>query len=202
MNKEEAPPPAGRRLGGLLTAIWPCGTIVGMLPIPRGESLVQVHALVGQIALYRPLRYVVYDNACAIAHFARNIRRRYRTSMNGILASLTYVLDRFHIRNHTTCMTRGHWRFVFEVDVYAHAALDDVNTSVCEQFHAWIDRAIPSAANLHPSTFRVFRFIACKPVEWVYCASRRAPCSCHANVHNAWTVENACGPSTRHQILE
>jgi hypothetical protein len=156
LDKETTPPPRKRRLGGLLVAVLPCGTVVGIVPIPRGESLTQVHALLGQIRRYHSISFVVYDNACALAHFVRRADRARRTSIAMLLAHVCYVIDRFHLKNHTACLNPSHRRYMPEVDVYAHAKLQGVNTAINESFNAWIDRFVYSANNMHPVQFRVF----------------------------------------------
>ena len=156
IDKETAEPPRKKRLGGILAAVLPCGTVVGLLPIPKGESLTQVHALLGEVRRYRRIRFVVYDNACALAHFARRASRATRTHICRLLAAITFVLDRFHIRNHTACLQPDHHRYMPEVDVYAHAELQGVNTAICESFNAWLDRFAYSVHSMHPAQFRVF----------------------------------------------
>ena len=79
-----------------MVATLPCGRVSSFAPVAGGESLTQVYAMLSLVESRRQLQYVLYDNACALARFARHSRRCDRTPASQRLASLSYVLDALH----------------------------------------------------------------------------------------------------------
>ena len=77
-----------------------------MLPIL--ESATQITGMAAAIRSKREFRFIVYDSACMLAHFVRNKARKMHASALDILAACTFVLDRFHSRNHKACLDPGH----------------------------------------------------------------------------------------------
>ena len=134
--------------------------VVSILPIPRGESLRQVHAMLGEVYSVKAFKYVIYDNACGLAMFARNAQRSDSTPTNARLAQLTYVLDRWHMRNHTACLDPFHSHYLPEVSMYEHESLQGVNSSLNESFNAWVDRFVGMTSHMHPIVFSVFMLLA------------------------------------------
>ncbi|CAK9089942.1 Uncharacterized protein (Fragment), partial [Durusdinium trenchii] len=122
-----------RSYGGLLVATLPCGRVCSAVPLAHAESLTQVYALLSSLTpedgdARPPLQYVIYDNACALARFARHPLRKERTPTAAALAALTYVLDGFHAQNHTSCLDESHPLYTPEVQRAQHAALQGLNT--------------------------------------------------------------------------
>eukprot|EP00913_Durusdinium_trenchii_P014787 g13869.t1 len=83
-----------RSYGGLLVATLPCGRVCAAVPLAHAESLTQVYALLSTLVLEDtdvrcPLQYVIYDNACALARFARHPVRKDRTDA----AEETYLVQ-------------------------------------------------------------------------------------------------------------
>ena len=145
-----------RRYGGLLVATLPCGRVCAQAALAGSESLTQVYALLSTLVSDpdRELRYVFYDNACALARYTRHELRRHRTETAGELADLTYVLDSFHEANHTACLDPLHAGYLPEVRRSQHRDLDGLNSQTAEQFFAWMDPFVRSVTNMAPYTFR------------------------------------------------
>lgn len=165
-----------RSYGGLLVATLPCGRVCAAVPLAHAESLTQVYALLSTLVLEDtdvrcPLQYVIYDNACALARFARHPVRKDRTDAAVSLAGLTYVLDGFHQQNHTSCLDPTHALHMPEVLRARHPRLQDVNTQTAEQFFSWLDPFVRSAACMTPSVFRVFVQILIHLFNSFICAS-------------------------------
>lgn len=130
-------------------------------PLAHAESLTQVYALLSSL-LHRGedrLRFAIYDNACALARFARHPGRRDRTEAAKSLASLTYVLDSFHRANHTACLDEEHPFFLPEVQRERHPELNGVNSQTAEQFFAWADPFVRSTSSMTPAVFEAFLLI-------------------------------------------
>ena len=106
------------------------------------------------------MKYVAYDNACALAHFARHGRRPASSSIAKVIADLVFVLDRFHEKNHTTCLDLSHPLYTPQVDPDVHDDLKFVNTSMNEIFNAWLIRFGYITSSMHPDTWRVFLLLA------------------------------------------
>ena len=150
-----------RRYGGLLVATLPCGRVCAQMPLANAESLTQVYALLSMLSCHdqHPLRYVMYDNACALARYARHPCRAGRTLTSQAMAAFTYVLDGFHRHNHTACLDPGHAMFLPEVRRESHPELQGVNSQTAEQFFAWADAFVPGCSAMAPAVFRTFMLI-------------------------------------------
>ena len=69
------------------------------------------------------------------------------------------MLNTFHQRNHKACLDPNHRQFLPEVDIYKHGELKQVNTSMSEQFNAWLSRYAPHTSTMHPATFKLYLHI-------------------------------------------
>ena len=147
-----------RKYGGLLVSTLPCGRICGATPLAHAESLTQVYALLSTLQSTAPerLQYILYDNACALARYARHPMRATRTPAAIQLAGLTYVLDSFHVANHTACLDPTSAHYLPEVSRERHAALQGVNSQTAEQFFSWVDPFVRSVVNMSPAVFEAF----------------------------------------------
>eukprot|EP00973_Karenia_brevis_P010407 1413142-Karenia_brevis.AAC.1 len=128
-----------RRYGGLLIATLPCGRVCALSPLAGGESLTQVYALLSRVVRHRSIRYVIYDNACALGRFIRHPSRCHRTDASARMAAMTYVIDGLHVQGHTACTNPSHNLYMPEVLRTNHEELNGVNTQTSEQFFAWAD---------------------------------------------------------------
>eukprot|EP00435_Cladocopium_sp_Y103_P036568 s1012_g9.t1 len=136
----------------------PCGRVCGATPLAHAESLTQVYALMATLHDSAPsrMKYILYDNACALARYARHPLRATRTAAAVTLAGLTYVLDSFHAANHTACLDSTSSYYLPEVSRNRHAELRGVNSQTAEQFFAWVDPFVRSVVNMTPAVFEVF----------------------------------------------
>ena len=171
LDKSHAP---RRRYGGLLVATLPCGRVVGLKRITGGESLTQVYALLAEICKQRPVKYVIYNNACALARHVRNPVRSVRTATATLIASMTFVIDRFHNGNHTACLDPAHAQYLPEVDIERYDNLREVNSATQEQFNSWIDRYSYVVAKMHPVTYRIYVLLVAYWYNEMICA-KEAP---------------------------
>lgn len=166
-------------------------------PLAHAESLTQVYALLSSL-LHRgdePLQFAIYDNACALARFARHPGRRDRTQAAESLASLTYVLDSFHRANHTACLDEHHDFFLPEVQRERHPQLKDVNTQTAEQFFAWADTFVRSTSSMSPAVFEAFLLILVHFYNTAVCGQR----SQRPRVHRAAPAPRPASAHARSQ---
>ena len=113
---KEPQPGSSKRTGGMLTFILACGIICNIAITAGAESATQIFGLLGEVRRRRHLQYIVYDNACMLAHFVRNQVRKKATSVGSMLANAFFVLDRWHFQNHTACMNPTQAMYTPEVD--------------------------------------------------------------------------------------
>ena len=146
-----------RRHGGVLTGILACGRIVNVRLLFGKESATQVTGLLGEVFQYRSsVRFVVFDNACMLAHFVRNKSRCSSKAVLQQLSACCFVLDRYHAPNHTACLDPGHPLYTPEVDIGLYPELASSNTSWNESFNAWLDRFVPQARCMTASLLDVY----------------------------------------------
>lgn len=162
-----------RKYGGLLVSTLPCGRICGATPLAHAESLTQVYALMSTLHDAAPgrIEYILYDNACALARYARHPLRATRTAAAIALAGLTYVLDSFHAANHTACLDSTSPYYLPEVSRERHAALRGVNSQTAEQFFSWVDPFVRFVVNMTPAVFEVFLLLVTHFYNTTICAS-------------------------------
>ena len=139
-----------------MCAMLPCGTIAYIMVVPNHETLRQVRGMLAEVRAKRPLRYVVYDNACALAHHVRQRYRVRQTSVSTQISQLLFVLDRWRKQNHTACLNPDAPLFTPEVDINQYPDLKDLNTEINEQINSWLTRFGGASLNMHPLTFRIF----------------------------------------------
>lgn len=144
-----------RMHGNVLTAMLACGRVCFIMPIAGHESVTQVFGMFAAVRTRR-LRYVVYDNACCLARFVRGLHRRAPSGVRQQCAQLTYVLDRWHRRNHAACVNPGHALYLPEVRIESHPVLRDYNSSNSEQFNAWLELFVSITRSMRPETYDCF----------------------------------------------
>ena len=145
-----------RRHGGVATGLLPCGIVANILPVAGHESATQIIAMLAEIRARRFFKYVIYDNGCMLSHFARNRARSSSSATMQQIAEMTFVIDRFHLKNHKECLDRNHSYFTPEFDIEKYPELKTVNTSLNEQWNSWIDVVIPSLGHTSGHTFKVY----------------------------------------------
>ena len=158
---KDLPPGVFRRHGGLLVVMLGCGVVANVFLLQGAESGTQVTCALGEVVRRRlGLRYVLYDNACMLSRFVRTrARRRPGLSVLQDLASMRFVLDRFHAVNHTACRTPGHRLCMPEVLIDQCPALASLNTSWCESWNAWLDRHVEQARCMDAFALTVYAWL-------------------------------------------
>ena len=103
--------------GSTLAAVLSCGRVAFIMAIAGSESLTQIYGMLAAACTRRSLKFVVYDNACALGRFVRGLARRRSTSSAtaAVSSNLLYVLDRWHEHNHSACLDPGHVLYMPEV---------------------------------------------------------------------------------------
>ena len=142
--------------GSTITAMLACGTVADVMPMAGAESFAQVFGMLVAVHTRRPLQFVVYDNACALARFARNLASRRRSPSDVRASHLRYVLDRYHEVNHTACLDPNHALHLPEVRMGQCPQLREYNSSLSEQFNAWLQLFVPMTRRMVPPTYRLF----------------------------------------------
>ena len=162
-----------RRYGGLLVSTLPCGRVCGATPLAHAESLTQVYALLSCLHNMAPdrLRFVFYDNACALARYSRHAGRAHRTEAAVALSRLTYVLDSFHVANHSACTDPTNPYYLPEVLRANHSELHGVNSQTAEQFFAWVDPFVRSVVGMTPAVFEWFLLLLTHFYNTTICGS-------------------------------
>ena len=151
-------PGLNRYYGSTLTAMLSCGRVAFAMPIAGRESLTQVYGMLAAVCTRRQLKFVVYDNACALARFVRGLARRrsHATQSCSVSSSLRFVLDRWHEQNHTACLDVRSALYMPEVRMDQYADLEEYDSNLSEIFNAWLELFVPSTRQMLPSTFDVY----------------------------------------------
>ena len=87
---------------------------------------------------------------------ARNLAARRRSPSDVQASQLRYVLDRYHEVNHTACLDPNHALHLPEVRMAQYAELRNYNSSLSEQFNAWLQLFVPMTRRMVPSTYKLF----------------------------------------------
>ena len=181
-------PGLNRYYGNTLAALLSCGRVAFVIAIAGHESLTQVYGMLAAVCTRRQLKFVVYDNACALARFVRGLARRrsHATESCSISSSLRFVLDRWHEQNHTACLNARSVLYMPEVRMDQYMELQDYDSNLSEIFNAWLELFVPSTRHMLPATFDVYLLLLA--VLWnERVASRRShprPSECHVTA--AW----------------
>ncbi|CAF1545641.1 unnamed protein product, partial [Adineta ricciae] len=126
----------GRRTSyGVILTMYNCGIILNFNELYRSESPTRVlHHLFTTIDCLSPSvplpKYLIYVNACGLLLTFQNrfenghIRHTARTDA---LNNMTFLVDKFHIGNHTRPMCQA------QTNPYKYPDVNGINTVVCEQ---------------------------------------------------------------------
>ena len=153
---KDLPPATYRRFGGVATGMLACGLVANIMPVAGCESATQITGMAGEVRARRQLRYIVYDNACMLAHFVRNRAAGKDLATLHDLALMKFVIDRWHKRNHTACLNPEHVMYTPEVDIEQYEDLKPLNSSQNEQWNAWLDCFVPGIRHMHPDSFTLY----------------------------------------------
>ena len=102
---------------------------------------------------------MIYDNACALARYSRHLIRCNRTTTAKQICDLKFVLDSFHVANHTACIDPKHPQYLWEVIRANHPDLTDVNTQTCEQLFSWLDGFVKPVRYMRPVVMKIYVFL-------------------------------------------
>lgn len=130
------------RTAGIMAIVKPCGVIIDYREMLTCESasqlFVQLLNLVDQPTVN--IKYIGYDRACEFHPFLRNLQKKGNQGAE-VLLDLKYVVDRFHIKGHTTayCDIKDA-KCRYHPDLAKFSALEHVNTEGAEQTFAWLKK--------------------------------------------------------------
>ena len=90
-----------------------------------------------------------------LAHYIRNMAR------SGLSAALqlsatTFVLDRWHAKNHTACLNPSHYYYTPEVAIAQYPDLAHHKTEWNECWNTWVGHFAPQGRHMSTTTLQVF----------------------------------------------
>ena len=160
-----------RRLGGVIAAVSGCRLFLDWEEHQFGEGTSQVYVVLAGVmaTILNSIaantggsvpRVVFMDNACALWKYATNPKRCDRTPITMALKGLHYMLDIWHVVNHSACLR----------DPMAARALDprheantelraNINTEACEQCFSFLDRISYLSLNMGPGTMGIYLYL-------------------------------------------
>lgn len=159
-----------RRLGGIIAAVTGCRIVVDFEEHQGGEGTSNVYMLLAQLVADMargssggaPMRLpdvVFFDNACALRRYALNPKRSNRTETTKSLAGLKYMLDIWHVRNHTACLRDPALRRVLDPRAPENEGVRRlVDTEACEQAFSFVDRISYVGQNMGPGRFAAYTY--------------------------------------------
>ncbi|CAF1627339.1 unnamed protein product, partial [Didymodactylos carnosus] len=127
---------------GLLVTFLSCNVVIGFTESIKAEGCRRVtdHLLTMLKFGANLPDALFYDNACALRlHWNKVYGTKYlaKNEFTNKLYNLSLVLDRFHLKGHTTPMCRK----MMNPDDNEHGArFKNINTSVCEQFFSFLTK--------------------------------------------------------------
>lgn len=134
------------RTGGILAYGRPCGHILGLAEIYRGESIHQVAELIeGFLENQKDpskTTSLLYDDGC---HLKRAVMKK--KALYPLLFQKEIKIDRFHFKNHKEKWCKDN----MDPDKSIH--LKGVNTEVMEQAFAWLKGYAPSLRYMNRVTY-------------------------------------------------
>ena len=103
---------------------------------------------------------VFMDNACALEKFALNPKRKERTDVTRKMATFHYMLDIWHVHNHSQCLALpdGARRLDPRHEANKEKA-SAVNTEACEQVFSFLDRITYVSMNMGPGHFAIVLYL-------------------------------------------
>ena len=103
---------------------------------------------------------IFFDNACALAKYARNPRRPNKSALAVAISQLRFVLDIWHVTNHRACLQDPAAAQELDIRLPANAAIRAaVNTDACEQSFSFLDRISYVAFGMGPGRFHCFTYL-------------------------------------------
>ncbi len=155
-----------RRLGGIIAAVSGCRVVLDWDEHQFGEGTGQVYIVLARLVSAvlagggRAPDAVFMDNACALRKYAINPKRRHRTDLAGLLAELHYILDVWHVRNHSACLADEESARILDPRHEDNKILSkSINTEACEQCFSFLDRVTYVGLTMGPGHFAIFLYL-------------------------------------------
>lgn len=169
-----------RVTGGMITAVFPCGELLGWQELHKGESLQLVYALVFKVAAAlrergRRIGCLRYDNMCKLEAVVM-AKKDLHLPLTRLLSEIPMLLDGLHRRNHTWCLkNRPHLDPENEDNKHL---VENVNSQSAEQLNRFISERAHVAREMTRGRYSVY--------WWVMFI-----------IHNRWLREQACAARRR-----
>lgn len=141
-KKPENVPVFYKRTAGLMALVKPCGIIISCQELLSCESSSQLFVQLLQLACDTKtnFKYLGYDRACEFYPFLVNLSKKGNVGAK-LLLEKKYVVDRFHIKGHTTpSCTLDSDQCKFHPDLPKFQELEHCNTECAEQCFSWFGK--------------------------------------------------------------
>ena len=160
-----------RRLGGIIAAVTGCRIILDFREHHGGEGASDTYLLLGDcmktildsIAEGGPGRIpdvIFNDNGCTLRQYAINVVRAARTYVTRAMAKLHYMIDIWHVSNHSACLVDPASRAILDPRHTDNAAKRAaVNTEACEQVFSFVDQVTYVAFQMGPGMFHTYAYL-------------------------------------------
>ena len=160
-----------RRLGGIIAAVSGCRVFLDWREHHGGEGTSDVYLLLtnciadiqASLANGGPGKMpdvVFMDNACALEKYAMNPRRAGLTPTTLLASRLHYMLDIWHVHNHTACLADPVQAAILDPRSEANQRYrGTVNTEACEQAFSFIDRITYVSYTMGRGMFHVYAYL-------------------------------------------
>ena len=109
------------------------------------------------------MKFLMYDNACALARFARGEKRIGFSAVTRAIAGKKFILPSSHESNHIACRDPKSNLYMPEVVRSAHKEVQKglVDLEANEQIFAWVERLAFMVNFLSPVHHRLFVLLMC-----------------------------------------
>ena len=163
-DKGDAAGISRRKYHGIFVTALPCQRIVTIEHLVGSESLPQVYLAFANALLYRRnVKFLMYDNPCALARFARGKKRCDISAATRSIAAKKFILPSSHESNHVACRDPKSNLYMPEVVRSAHKEVQKglVDLEANEQVFAWVERLAFMVNFLSPVHHRLFVLLMC-----------------------------------------
>lgn len=148
------------RTAGVMVIVKPCGIMVSAQEMLSCESPSQLFIQLLRLHCDSPVevKYLGYDRACEFHPFLRNLSKKGNSGAEQLL-SLKYLVDRFHVKGHTTpeCDLNSD-SCQYHPDHPDFAELLDVNTECAEQCFSWLGKFKHTMKYMSQYKFKFFLY--------------------------------------------
>ena len=131
-----------KRTAGFMFIVRPCGVIIDFREMFTSESPSQLFVQLLQLCDEdnANIKYIGYDRACEFSPFLTNLAKKGNPGAAKLL-NLKFLVDRFHIKGHTTpeCDIKSD-RCKYHPDLPEFADVSSTNTECAEQCFAWLKK--------------------------------------------------------------